>query len=150
MARIERRPELPLEFAPLHTPPAAACLALTFRTATTLTARVTLQLFECGLHLHGIAVTLRRIDLNGFLQHLDEFGSNPCGQAVVTGQRPDKRPFRQLSGKQPVQHEAQGEYVGVPEPDAFNVRRLILANPKSQSFRRLPGNRMKFSGLMSQ
>ena len=38
----------------------------------------------------------------------------------------------------------------VPEPEAFNVLTPSFAKPKSASFNWGPGNRMKFSGLISQ
>ncbi len=118
---------LPLKFAPLHTPPRRADLAITPDPGSLLSPGMALQLLECRHHLHRIAITIRRVELDRLPQHFDEFRTYFGGQSFVTDHWPGKRPLGQLARQQPVEHQPQREHVGLEFRSAHGLfRRNVI------------------------
>jgi hypothetical protein len=129
--------ELSLKLSPLQLPPGCATAAASFCLGPLLLAGVTLRPREVGLHLNGVAITLARVQLNGFPENFDHLGSNPCCKPVVTDARPVKRPFRQLTREQPVQDESHREYVGLKLGTTHGLlRRNVVDSPRTGRFER--------------
>ena len=112
-ARVELLAELPLELAPLNLPPRRTATRAVLRPGALLLAGPAVQPLEVGPHLDGIAVTLGRIELNGFLQQFYQLGTDARFELVVTRQRPFERPLGKRAREHAIQHEPHREHVGL-------------------------------------